>query len=203
LSSAVNEDRVDQSGVCLTIGNPNGTSISSHRLRHSPRISHPRNDRHAERNRLALVVSVYAGPRVGEIAALTSGDAATQNGDVRREIRLGRIRRKDRRVEQSFYQREFVRNSMGTSKLAPSAMRARHSFLPNAMVAPSRTSLFLCYSRKSTRRQGFERALIQGVAHSLRASMKRIQQLMGHRNIGTTALYCEVSDTMRNAVELV
>jgi integrase/recombinase XerD len=33
--------------------------------------------------------------------------------------------------------------------------------------------------------------------------MKTIQKLMGHRNIGTTALYCEVSDAMmRNAVEL-
>ena len=34
--------------------------------------------------------------------------------------------------------------------------------------------------------------------------MKTIQKLMGHRNIGTTALYCEVSDaTLRKAVELV
>ena len=34
--------------------------------------------------------------------------------------------------------------------------------------------------------------------------MKTIQKLMGHRNIATTALYCEVSDTtLRKAVELV
>ena len=34
--------------------------------------------------------------------------------------------------------------------------------------------------------------------------MRTIQKLMGHRHIGTTALYCEVSDeVMRNAVELV
>ena len=34
--------------------------------------------------------------------------------------------------------------------------------------------------------------------------MRTIQRLMGHRNIQTTALYCDVSDdTMRNAVELV
>ena len=34
--------------------------------------------------------------------------------------------------------------------------------------------------------------------------MRTIQKLMGHRHIGTTALYCDVSDdTMRNAVELV
>ena len=33
--------------------------------------------------------------------------------------------------------------------------------------------------------------------------MRTIQNLMGHRHIGTTALYCEVSDTvMRHAVEV-
>ena len=34
--------------------------------------------------------------------------------------------------------------------------------------------------------------------------MRTIQKLMGHRHIGTTALYCDVTDdVMRNAVELV
>ena len=33
--------------------------------------------------------------------------------------------------------------------------------------------------------------------------MRTIQKLMGHRHIGTTALYCEVSDTMMlSAVEV-
>ena len=45
--------------------------------------------RHVERNRLAFVLSIFAGLRVGEIAALTVGDVATANGDVRREIKLG------------------------------------------------------------------------------------------------------------------
>lgn len=34
--------------------------------------------------------------------------------------------------------------------------------------------------------------------------MRTIQKLMGHRHIGTTALYCDVNeDVLRNAVELV
>ena len=45
--------------------------------------------RHAERNRLAFVLSLFSGMRVGEISALTIGDVVTQSGDVRREIKLG------------------------------------------------------------------------------------------------------------------
>jgi integrase/recombinase XerD len=44
--------------------------------------------RHAERNRLAFVLSRYAGMRVGEIAALKIGDVSNQFGEPRREIKL-------------------------------------------------------------------------------------------------------------------
>src|SRR5712691_3045778 len=45
--------------------------------------------RHAARNRLAFVLSIYAGLRVGEIAALTVRDVATGEANPRREIKLG------------------------------------------------------------------------------------------------------------------
>ena len=45
--------------------------------------------RHAERNRLAFTLSIYAGLRVGEIAALRFGDVITAEGSARREIKLG------------------------------------------------------------------------------------------------------------------
>ena len=55
--------------------------------------------RHAERNRLAFMLSIYAGLRVGEIGALTVEDVATQSGEVRREINSEHIRRKGQKVE--------------------------------------------------------------------------------------------------------
>jgi integrase/recombinase XerD len=39
--------------------------------------------RHAERNRVAFVLSIYAGMRVGEIAALTVRDVINQHDEGR------------------------------------------------------------------------------------------------------------------------
>ena len=46
------------------------------------------NSRHAERNRLAVMLSHLAGLRVGEIAALIVGDTVNRDGKVRDQVRL-------------------------------------------------------------------------------------------------------------------
>ena len=43
---------------------------------------------HSQRNRIAFLLSVQAGMRVGEIAALTVGDVINADGSVVREIKL-------------------------------------------------------------------------------------------------------------------
>ncbi len=46
------------------------------------------NDRHSERNRLAVMLSFLAGLRVGEIAALRVNDVVDGEGRVRDQLRL-------------------------------------------------------------------------------------------------------------------
>ncbi len=46
------------------------------------------NDRHSERNRLAVMLSILAGLRVGEIAALKLNDVVDGEGRVRDQLRL-------------------------------------------------------------------------------------------------------------------
>ncbi len=46
------------------------------------------NDRHSERNRLAVMLSFLAGLRVGEIASLSVANVVKPDGTVREELRL-------------------------------------------------------------------------------------------------------------------
>ena len=91
--------------------------------------------RHAGRNRLCFVLSLYSGLRVGEIAALTIGDVAAQNGDVRREIKLGAHQTKGskgRTVILSERVREEIASFFKNKQ--PYRIRARRSLHRSAMV---------------------------------------------------------------------
>ena len=166
--------------------------------------------RHVERNRLCFVLSLYSGLRVGEIAALTVGDVATQNGDVRREIKLGAHQTKGSKGRTVILS-ERVRKEIG-------------SFLKNQtkrdhgapLIASQRDNRpFTNVTLSMLFKEIYETAGIRTSSHSGRRTfatrlnekgvgMRTNPKMMGHRHIGTTALYCEVSDAMmRNAVELV
>jgi len=166
--------------------------------------------RHVERNRLAFVLSVYAGLRVGEIAALTVGDVATQNAEVRREIKLGAHQTKGSKGRTVILS-ERVRKEIGS-------FLKRHPTRDHGapLIASQRSGRqFANVTLSMLFKEIYETAGIRTTSHSGRRTfatrlnekgvgMRTIQRLMGHRHIGTTALYCDVSDeTMRNAVELV
>ena len=166
--------------------------------------------RHGKRNRLAFTLSIFAGLRVGEIAALTIGDVATQSGEVRREIKFGAHQTKGSKGR-TVVLSERVEKEIGSFlKTKP----VRHPEAP-LIVSQRNGRPFTNVTLSMLFKEIYETSGIRTSSHSGRRTfatrlnekgvgMKTIQKLMGHRNIGTTALYCEVSDAMmRNAVELV
>jgi integrase/recombinase XerD len=166
--------------------------------------------RHAERNRLAFVLSLFSGMRVGEISALTVGDVASVNGDVRREIKLGAHQTKGskgrivvlservRREIATFLKNKSLRDRGSPLIASQRNGRAFRNVTLSMLFAEIYEAAGIRTSSHSGRRTFATRLNEKGVG------MRTIQKLMGHRHIGTTSLYCEVSDTaMRNAVELV
>jgi integrase/recombinase XerD len=166
--------------------------------------------RYGERNRLAFVLSIYAGLRVGEIAALRIGDVATPQGEVRREIKLAASQTKGSKGRTVILSERVRREIDAHLK----NRLCRHDDAP--LIASQRNGRsFSSVSLSMLFKEIYDLAGIRTSSHSGRRTfatrlnakgvgMRTIQRLMGHRHIGTTALYCDVSDeTMRNAVELV
>jgi integrase/recombinase XerD len=166
--------------------------------------------RHAERNRLAFVLSIYAGMRIGEIAALRIGDVANGQREPRREIKLSAQQTKGSKGR-TVVLAERVRREIAAH------LKTRTHWREDApLIASQRNRRFFSnVSLSMLFKEIYEFAGLRTSSHSGRRTfatrlnekgvgMKTIQQLMGHRNISTTALYCEVSEAvMRNAVELV
>jgi integrase/recombinase XerD len=165
--------------------------------------------RHADRNRLAFVLSIYCGMRVGEIAAVKIKDVVNQYGETRREIRLtsdqtkgnhGRIVVLSNRVRKEIDSYSKMQSYAQPDWPLIRSQRARpFSNLTLSMLFKEIYELAgIRTSSHSGRRTFATRLNAKGIG------MRTIQRLMGHRNIATTALYCEVSDEiMRNAVELL
>jgi integrase/recombinase XerD len=164
--------------------------------------------RHAERNRLAFVLSRYAGMRVGEIAALAVTDVANQFGEPRREIKLASRQTKGK------LSRTVVLSERAQKEVA-SFLRLNPPTDPERpLIRSQRGGAFSSLTLSMLFGGIYEMAGIRTSSHSGRRTfatrlnekgigMRTIQRLMGHQHIGTTALYCEVSESvMRNAVEL-
>ena len=166
--------------------------------------------RHALRNRLAFTLSIYAGLRVGEIAALKLVDVATPNGETRREIKLSA------RQTKGSQGRTIVLSKRVRTEIA-AYLKQRCVANVDAPLIPSQRNgqPFSAVTLSMLFKEIYELAGIRTSSHSGRRTfatrlnargigMRTIQMLMGHKHISTTALYCDVSDEqLRNAVELV
>lgn len=178
---------------------------------------------HHSRNKCMLFMSHLGGLRVGEIASLTIKDVLNDDGTIKDEIFLKAEQTKGNRGRTVLLP-EKLRDELldylcARFKLKSTDLHVLHY---------TDTTRALFYSQKSpkigfdanTLAQWFGRIYresgIQGASsHSGRrffathlsensVNPKIIQKLLGHRQLQTTMLYCEVSPkSMRAAVELL
>ena len=165
---------------------------------------------HGQRDKVALALSIMAGMRVGEIAALTVGDVRGLDGKAVEVIHLAKHQTKGNRSRRVFLGDElrriltnFLSHSTNFPDTAP-------------LIRSSRTGKHMSTVTLSTRLKAiYQAAGVDTSSHAGRRTfatrkneigigMATIQQLMGHSSIQTTALYCYVSDEqLANAANMV
>lgn len=165
---------------------------------------------HAVRNRAMLLLTHWAGMRVGEVAALRVGDVLGLDGQVKPEIRLEPSQTKGRRPRVVFVPEKLRRELGAYVRQHESRLPAERLFRTQKREGFSANTL--CQTLNAIYRQaGLEGA----TSHSGRRSfittlaskgvgVRVLASLAGHRSIATTQRYIDVNDDMmRAAVELV
>ena len=168
--------------------------------------------KYGDRNRLVMVLSYYVGLRSCEICSLTVGDVIDGEGNVKEQVILKSHQTKGSKCN-SIYFSGFVRDEIGT-------------YLSKYSDLKERTTERLIQSQKgggftSQTLQNLFKNLYKSVglddcsSHSGRRtfittlsergiSVRVIQELARHSDLGTTQRYIDVSvDKLKNAVESV
>ncbi len=162
--------------------------------------------RHSQRNQLLLYMTHYAGFRVGELAALKVRDVVDDEGKVREQVVLEVHQTKGNKGRIVFLPaklRELV--ARATKGKKPDqwlfASQKGECFTPNTLQA-TMTRLYIqngltgCSSHTG-RRSFLTKLASQGV------SVRVLQELAGHKHIGTTQRYIDVNDEMKRAALLL
>lgn len=165
--------------------------------------------RHGARDKLMLLMTHWAGMRVGEVAALSIADVRNVDGGVKPEIRLDAARTKGKHARTVFVNDKLRREIAGYLKTIADAQPDRPLFRTQKRAAFSANTL--CQTLNSIyRRSGIDGA----TSHSGRRTfittlaskgigVRVLAALAGHRSIATTQVYIDVNDEMkRAAVEL-
>lgn len=168
--------------------------------------------RHDVRNRCMLLLTHYAGLRVGEVACLRWQDVVNSDGTVKDEIRLLPDMTKGRHARTVFVSKKLREELEAYAQQARCVDRSYPFF-------PSQKSVKCGFSANSlgqTLTQIYQGAGLEGASsHSGRRSfltnlanrgtaIHLLKTLAGHRNIATTAAYLYSSPAqLRAVVEMV
>ncbi len=166
--------------------------------------------KHSARNRTMLLLTHYAGMRVGEVASLRICDVLNDSGTIKEEIRLKADQTKGK------YARTVYLNARSQKEIAQyiKLLKIRDVQKPlfytqkrDGFSANTMTQYFHFLYRKSgiegASSHSGRRSFLTGLANKGTA-IHILKSLAGHRNISTTAAYLYSSPTqLKAAVELV
>lgn len=156
--------------------------------------------RNGLRDRVALSLSIFAGMRIGEIAALKIDDVRGIDGSAVSVINLSKHQTKGNRSRRVFVSDDLrkVLNSYlatiteldGSKALIRSTRTGGH--FSNVSLSLRFKAIYLAAGIRTSSHSG--RRTFATQKNALGIGMRTIQHLLGHANIATTALYCDVSD---------
>ncbi len=166
--------------------------------------------KHAARNRAMLLITCWAGLRVGEVASLRIADVVAQDGTIKSEIRLLAEQTKGRHARTVFVGERLRGELAAYCKTIKTKDASRPLFMTQKRTAFSANTLCQHFlnlygqvgldgaSSHSGRRTFITNLANKGIG------VRVLMSLAGHRNISTTQAYIDVNDAMkRAAVELV
>lgn len=167
--------------------------------------------RHAARNRAMVLLTFYAGMRVGEVAALRWRDVLNSDGSVKTEIRLKAEQTKGKhsrtvmicdklKRELAIYADLIERKH--DDKPVIYSQRTREGFTSNTLSQEFKALYKRAGIDGATSHSG-RRTFITTLAHK-GVGVRVLMSLAGHRSITTTQLYIDINDEMkRTAVNLL
>lgn len=173
-------------------------------------LAHIALGKHAARNRAMLLITYWAGLRVGEVAALLIGDVLAIDGSIKSEIRLLPEQTKGRhartvfvgerlRRELSFYVATLKQPTPGNPLFYT---QKRLGFTSNTLCQHFHW-LYKQAGIEGASSHSGRRTFITNLAHK-GVGVRVLMALAGHRNISTTQVYIDVNDEMqRAAVDLI
>jgi integrase/recombinase XerD len=162
------------------------------------------------RDRVALSLSIMAGMRVGEIASLTIGDVRGLDRKAVSVINLSRHQTKGNRARRVFVSAE-LQKLLNQYLATISDLNDSRAFIRSSRTGSHFSNVSLSLRFKAI----YAQAGIKTSSHSGRRTfatrlnaagigMRTIQNALGHANIQTTALYCDVTDDqLANAVNTI
>ena len=173
-----------------------------------------RDRRHADRDRLALLLTHWAGMRVCEVAALTRDKVLGPAGEVLEEWRLtsdqtkggkGRTvyaNQKLRREVSAFIKNHPTPSADWPVLVSQKGNRQRRGFSANTLCQLINNIYRAAGIQGASSHSGRRKFITTLADHSV--GIKTIMELAGHRQLGTVQRYIEVTpDQKRKAVELV